>query len=275
MKKGTKGILIIVLLLVIGLGYYFYTTKENEAVVVEEPAPEAVSNVAKISYAVKKTYPHDTGSYTQGLIIYKGDMYEGTGLNSASRLMKIDLNTGKAQKTHALDKEFFGEGITILNDTIFQLTWQNNVVFVYTLPDFKKVKEFKLNTEGWGITTDGKQLIVSDGSGNLYIYDPATFSLLQTIPVKEDGYPAQYLNELEYIDGFIYANQYTSPFILKINPKDGNVVGKIDVRELWQRVKNIHPGVDVPNGIAYDAATKKIYITGKLWPELYEIELSK
>ncbi len=275
MKKGTKGILIIVLLVVIGLIYYFYTTQEKEAGVIDEPAQEVVSKVAQISYAVKKTYPHDTGSYTQGLIIYKGDMYEGTGLNRSSRLMKIDLNTGKAQKTHALDQEFFGEGITILNDTIYQLTWQNNVVFVYTLPDFKKVKEFKLNTEGWGITTDGQQLMVSDGSNNLYFYDPATFSLLKTIPVKEDSYPAQYLNELEYIDGFIYANQYTSPYILKIDPKDGNVVGKINVNELWQRVRSIHPGVDVPNGIAYDEATKKIYITGKLWPELYEIELSK
>lgn len=274
MKKSTKGILIIVLLLVIGLIYYFYTTRED--VVIDGPAPEApASNVAKINYAVKKTYPHDTGSYTQGLMIYKGNMYEGTGLNSASRLMKIDINTGKAAKTHALDKEFFGEGITILNDTIYQLTWQNNVVFVYTLPDFKKVKEFRLETEGWGITSDGKQLMVSDGSNNLYFYDPATFHLLKTIPVKEDGYPAQYLNEMEYIDGFIYANQYTSPYILKIDPKDGTVVGKIDVTELWKRAKTIHPNVDVPNGIAYDEATKKIYITGKLWPELYEIELSK
>ncbi len=273
MKQRTKWILLILLLAGIGIAYYFYSTREQE--VIAEPDPVSASKVSMINYAVKKTYPHDTGSYTQGLIIYKGNMYEGTGLNGSSRLMMVDLNSGKAQKTHALDKEFFGEGIVILNDTIYQLTWQNKVVFVYTLHDFKKVKEFKLDTEGWGITTDGSNLLVSDGTNNIYFYEPATFRLLKTVPVQEDGYATQYLNELEYIDGFVYANQYTSPYILKIDPKDGNVVGKIDLIELWKRAKTIHPDVDVPNGIAYDEATKKIYVTGKLWPELYEIELSK
>ncbi|MBO9593525.1 MAG: glutaminyl-peptide cyclotransferase [Niabella sp.] len=244
------------------------------------PAPEvpAVSNVKSIGIAVVNTYPHDTGSFTQGLVIHKGQLYEGTGGSAyapegrASELLKVNLKTGKAEKTVGLDTKYFGEGITILNDTVYQLTWREKVVFVYTLPDMKKVKEFPINTEGWGITTNGKELIVSDGTSNLYFYDPSSFKLLRTQSVTLDGNFLDSINELEYIDGYVYANRWTYPFIFKIDPASGIVTGKIDLTAIWDRVKQIDAAADVPNGIAYDADSKKIYITGKKWPELYEVQ---
>lgn len=238
--------------------------------------PVAVADAPKpISYSIVKTYPHDTSSFTQGLILYKGELYEGTGEYGRSHLLKVGLNDGKTQKAIALDAKFFGEGITILKDTIYQLTWQEKVVFAYTLNDFKKIKEFNIDTQGWGITTNGQELIASDGTSNLYYYNPSTFQLLRTQSITEGGSLSYNLNELEYIDGYIYANQWQAPYILKIDPGSGTIVGKIDLTDVWNRVKAKDPIADVPNGIAYDTASKKIYITGKRWPELYEIELSK
>lgn len=235
-------------------------------------APEAPK---LISYSILNTYPHDTSSFTQGLTIYNGEMYEGTGLPDKSKLMKIDIRTGKSLQKINLDKKFFGEGVTILRDTIYQLTWQEKVAFAYTLKDFRKVKEFPLPTEGWGLTTDGKELIVSDGTSNIYYYNPSDFRQLRTQTVTEAGTLSYNINELEYIDGYIYANQLSAPYILKIDPASGSVVAKIDLTEMWKRVKIIDPQADVPNGIAYDSATRKLYVTGKLWPELYEIQLSQ
>lgn len=227
-----------------------------------------------ISYSIIKVYPHDTGSFTQGLVVYNGSMYEGTGEYGRSKLLKVNLATGKPEKEIALDKKYFGEGITILNDTIYQLTYKEKVVFAYSVKDFKKIKEFPLNKDGWGITTDGKNLIVSDGTNNLYFYQPSTFKLLHTLAVTETGSPAFNLNELEYINGFIYANQWQYNYILKINPSNGQVVGKADLSAMVNRVKAKDPNIDFLNGIAYDAASKKIYVTGKRWPYLYEIEFS-
>ncbi len=234
-------------------------------------APEPPANV---SYSIVKTYPHDTSSFTQGLVLYNGDLYEGTGEYGRSHLLKVDLDKGTIQKKTPLDTKYFGEGITILNDTVYQLTWQEKVVFAYTVKDFKKVKEFKIDTQGWGITNNGQELIVSDGSSNLYYYNPSTFQLLRTQSITEGGSLSYNLNELEYIDGYIYANQWQAPYILKIDPGSGAIVGKIDLTDVWNRVKAKDPLADVPNGIAYDSASKKIYITGKKWPELYEIILS-
>ncbi len=234
-------------------------------------APEPPANV---SYSIVKTYPHDTSSFTQGLVLYNGGLYEGTGEYGRSHLLKVDLDKGTIQKKTPLDTKYFGEGITILNDTVYQLTWQEKVVFAYTVKDFKKVKEFKIDTQGWGITNNGQELIVSDGSSNLYFYNPSTFQLLRTQSITEGGSLSYNLNELEYIDGYIYANQWQAPYILKIDPGSGAIVGKIDLTDVWNRVKAKDPLADVPNGIAYDSASKKIYITGKKWPELYEIILS-
>jgi len=226
-----------------------------------------------LQYTIRKIYPHDTTSFTQGLIIYKGRLYEGTGEYGRSKLLEVNLNNGSIAREISLDKKYFGEGITILNDTIYQLTWQNKEVLVYTLKDFKKIKEFRINTEGWGITTDGKNLIVSDGSSNLYFYEPSTFRLLRAQGVTDAGTLAYNMNELEYIDGYIYANQWQLPYIYKINPTDGQVTGKINLNEIWNQIKLKDRLADVPNGIAYDESEKKMYITGKLWPELYEVQL--
>lgn len=232
------------------------------------------SSAPLLSYTVAASYPHDTASFTQGLTFYGGKLFEGTGLNGKSRLMQVDLTNGKPAKVIALDSTFFGEGVTVLKDTIYQLTWQNKVVFVYTANDLKKVKEFPINTDGWGITNDGQNLIISDGTSNLYFYDPSTFRLLKTQGVTEAGSPSYNINELEYIDGYVYANQWQYNYILKIDPNSGQVIGKFDLSQVVDRLKA--KGLDTEqtatlNGIAYNAETKKVYITGKYWPEMYEI----
>jgi len=246
--------------------------------VVDPPIENQTPPPPILGHTIIQVYPHDTSFYTQGLTFYKGELYEGTGdpgYVGQSRLMKIDLKTGNTLKKISLSGKYFGEGITILRDTIYQLTWQQNVVFVYTLKDLQKVKEYKLDGEGWGITNDGQRLIVSTGSGVLYFYDPSTFRLLSKSSIMEGNSQAFNLNELEYIDGFVYANQYEYPYILKIDPAAARVVAKYDVNDMWKRVKAINPAVDVPNGIAYDSTTKKIYVTGKYWPEMYEIQLGQ
>jgi len=241
----------------------------NDPVTPDPNAPKV------INFSIIKTFPHDTTSYTQGLLIYNGEMYEGTGLPGKSKLMKVDITTGKSKQGIDLDKELFGEGVVILRDTVYQLTWQNNKVLVYTLKDLKKIKEYRNEHEGWGLTTDGTNLIASDGSSTLYYYDPSTFKLLKTQDVTESGSLTYNLNELEYIDGFIYANQYQSPYIFKIDPSTGRIVAKADLTSVTSRIQAMDAKADVLNGIAYDPATRKIYITGKLWPELYEIQFAQ
>lgn len=237
-------------------------------------------NAPKImSYSIISTYPHDTSSYTQGLLIYNGQLYEGTGNYGFSKLKKVDLKTGQSQQEIALDKKYFGEGVTILNDTVYQLTYKEKTVFVYTLKDFKKIKEFPVDIEGWGLTNDGKNIIASNGGSDLYFYDPATFKLVKTQTVTETGTPTYNLNELEYVNGYIYANQYEYPYIMKIDPASGQIIAKGDLSTTWDRIKQMFPGIHpndlVPNGIAYDTASKKMYITGKKWPELYEVQFSQ
>ncbi len=233
----------------------------------------STSTTPIMSYSVVATYPHDTSFYTEGLEFYKGKLIEGTGNKGKSRLVEADLESGKIIRSVSLDNKFFGEGITIVNDTVYQLTWQEHVVHVYTADDFKKIKEFTLNTDGWGLTNDGKNLIASDGSSNLYFYEPSTFRLLRTQGVTENGGPAVNINELEYINGFIYANQWQYNYIIKIDPNSGQVVGKLDLTDLVNRVKIQAPYAAELNGIAYNPDTKKLYITGKYWPQIFEIQV--
>jgi glutamine cyclotransferase len=202
-------------------------------------------------------------------------LYEGTGNYGFSKLKKVDLTSGKSLQEISLDKKFFGEGVTILNDTVYQLTWQQKKVFVYTLKDFKKIREFDVDIEGWGLTNDGRNIIASTGGSELYYFEPSTFKLLKTQTVTESGSPSFNLNELEFIDGYVYANQYQFPYIFKIDPNSGKVVAKADLTAMWQRIKAIDPEADVPNGIAWDNESKKMYITGKWWPELYEVQFSQ
>ena len=243
---------------------------------VEPPPPPPPPGPKAITCSVINTYPHDTSSFTEGLLFYKGALYESTGEKERSKLLKIDLKTGKPLMSIDLGKEYFGEGIVIVNDTIYQLTYQEKVGFMYSLKDFKKIGEFTFSSpEGWGMTTNGKEIIASDGSSNLYFYQPGTFRLLRTLSVTEAGGLSFNINELEYIDGFIYANQWQAPYILKIDPASGEIVGKADLSKIANDIKNNHPYADVMNGIAYNDSTKKTYITGKRWPELYEVEFSK
>ena len=278
MKRKTFFPLIVVSL-ISSFAFLFVSCKSKDPVsTVDPPIENQTPPPPVLGHTILQVYPHDTSFYTQGLTFYKGELYEGTGdpgYVGQSRLMKIDLKTGKALKKISLSNKYFGEGITILRDTIYQLTWQQNVVFVYTLKDFQKVKEYKIDTEGWGITNDGQRLIVSTGSGVLYYYDPSTFRLLTKSSIMEGNNQTFNLNELEYIDSFIYANQYQYPYILKIDPAAGRVVAKYDVTDMWKRARAIDPEVDVPNGIAYDSTTKKIFVTGKFWPEMYEIQLGQ
>jgi glutamine cyclotransferase len=235
---------------------------------------ETLLSVKSLSYSLIATHPHDTSSYTQGLQFYKGRLFEGTGLYGSSALFETDLSTGKKKKGIELDKAFFGEGITIVNDTIYQLTWKEQKVFVYTL-DFKKIKELSIDKEGWGLTYNGKELILSNGSGELFFYDPLGFRLVRTQLVTENGSPSYNLNEMEYVDGYVYVNQYNTPNILKIDPQSGQVVAKADITSLWDQAKQRYPQAEVPNGIAYDANTKKFYVTGKWWPQLFELQFSQ
>lgn len=243
---------------------------DNQTAGTETP----VEKPAVLSYSIIKAFPHDTMSFTQGLTFYKGQLYEGTGLEGRSKLLKVNLETGKAERKLDLAPEFFGEGVAILHDTIYQLTWKNNVVFAYRVSDFRKINQFPIATDGWGITTDGTNLIVSDGSSNLYYYTPGDFKLEKKQVVTESGSPTFNLNELEYIKGFIYANQWQYNYILKIDPATGRVVGKADLTEINNRVKMKDPDAEFLNGIAYDDSTGRIYVTGKNWPELYEIQFS-
>ena len=238
-----------------------------------KPADKVIDH--PIDHTIIDTLPHDTSFYTQGLAFYKGELYEGTGDPDSlgkSRLMKIDPKTGKALMSVSLSNKYFGEGITILRDTVYQLTWKQHKVFAYSVRDFRKVNEYNIPTEGWGLTNDGQRLIVSTGGGTLYYYDPSTFNLLGKKPIMEGNGETFNLNELEYIDGFIYANQYGYAYVLKIDPVAGKVVARYDLNDMWKKVKAVKPDADVPNGIAYDSTTKKIYVTGKYWPEMYEIK---
>ena len=224
-----------------------------------------------LNFTVTNSFNHDTSSFTQGLNVVNGKLLESTGNYGHSRIVFADIKTGKIEKQVALDAKFFGEGAVMLHDTIYMLTWKERTVLVYS-KDFKKIKELPLNYEGWGLTTNGKELIASDGSSNLYFYEPGTFRLLRTQGVTENGNPIAYLNELEYVNGFIYANQWQTNYIYKIDANSGAVTGKMDLTALYNRALGKYAGIDVLNGIAYDPGSKKLYVTGKLWPEVYELQ---
>jgi glutaminyl-peptide cyclotransferase len=232
------------------------------------------TNVPAISYSIVATYPHDTSSFTEGLEFYNGKILESTGNKGKSKLLEIDLKTGKPTKNISLDNKFFGEGLTVFNDTLYQLTWQEHIVLVYSVKDFKKIKEMPFTRDGWGITNDRKSLIASDGSSNLYFYEPGTLRLLKTQLITEGGSPAVNINELEYINGFVYANQWQYNYIIKIDPNSGQVVGKLDLTDLVNKVKAQAPYINELNGIAYNPNTKKFYVTGKFWPQIFELQIA-
>ncbi|MBO5108381.1 MAG: glutaminyl-peptide cyclotransferase [Bacteroidales bacterium] len=231
------------------------------------------AGVKEYRLEVVAEYPHDTGSYTQGLFFHDGQMYESTGLHGKSTFRKVDVETGEALEKLNFDKKYFVEGSVIWNGNLYILTWESRVAFIYDAETLEYKSSWKYPREGWGITTDGKHLIASDGTANLYFMDE-NFAQKKKVLVTIEDRPVRFLNELEYIDGKIWANVYTADEIVIIDPKDGRVEGVIDCRGLLPKELRT-PDTDVLNGIAYDEKTGKIYLTGKNWPKIYEIKLTR
>lgn len=224
------------------------------------------------TYKVIKEYAHATDAYTQGLFFHNGFLYEGTGEYGKSTLRKVDLQTGNVLQSINLDSKYFGEGIALLNNRIYQLTWQNRVGFIYNADTFEKIGEFNYATEGWGITTDGKQLIMSDGSANIYFIDPSTMAIVNQIQVYSNEGGVEWINELEYINGEIWANIYEDDKVVRINPQTGEVTAIINLEGILKPADRTRD-TNVLNGIAYDPATGRIFVTGKNWAKLFEIKL--
>jgi glutamine cyclotransferase len=235
---------------------------------------QSVNDVPIYGCRIVNSYPHDPEAFTQGLVYEDGFMYEGTGLNGKSSIRKVELETGRVLQNHNLPNQYFGEGLTIHGDKITELTWRSNVGFVYNKGDFALVKKFSYPTEGWGITYDGKSLIMSDGSDTLYFLDPITHRETNRIRVTYEGRPVTRINELEYVNGEIFANVWLTDVIARISPESGKVMGWIDLRGLSDDF-GTRRSDQVLNGIAYDKKGDRLFVTGKLWPKIYEIRLER
>lgn len=227
------------------------------------------------SYTVVQEYPHDPNAFTQGLAWDKGEMYEGTGLYGRSSLRSVALQTGVVNRQQNYTWQYFAEGITIFQGKIYQLTWRNNKVFLFDKENFSLLKTWTYPREGWGITHNGKELIASDGTAFLFFLDPQTLKEKRSILVQDNQGPVTQLNELEYIRGAIYANVWKTNKIVIIRPDDGVVVGRLDLSALVDQVQSISKGkADVLNGILYDPQNDRLFVTGKLWPALFEIKVN-
>jgi glutaminyl-peptide cyclotransferase len=224
------------------------------------------------SYRIVHTYPHDPQAYTQGLVYLDGHLYESTGLNGRSSLRMVDLETGRVLQSAPVPSQYFAEGLTSWGSTLVQLTWQSHVAFVYDRFSFRLLRTLHYNCDGWGLTQDGRNLILSDGTDEIRFFDPQTFREVRHITVTDHGSPVTDLNELEYIHGQIYANVWHSDRIARISPATGQVLGWIDLTGLLPENQRSDPEA-VLNGIAYDAAHDRLFVTGKLWPSLFEIKV--
>lgn len=228
----------------------------------------------RIAYKIIKTHPHDPEAFTQGLVFLDGYLYEGTGQYGTSSIRKVEIATGKVIKISRLERDYFGEGITILGGRLFQLTWHAATAFVYDLATFECIdtRRFPLSMEGWGLTTDGRDLIMGDGSSELFYLDPESLDLKKRLSVTLNESPVYNINELEYVAGSIYANVWQTDYIIRIDSGTGQVTGIIDLRRIAPVMYRGHTD-NVLNGIAYDPASKHFFVTGKMWPQLFEIEL--
>ena len=250
-----------------------HSSSEATAPTVTNSTQPTISYPAPVlGYRIVNTYPHDPRAFTQGLVFADGVLYEGTGLRGQSGLRKVDLKTGNILRVRQLSAHFFGEGITIYGNRVIQLTWRAKVGFVYDRQTFQLLDTFNYLTEGWGITHDGRSLIMSDGTSTLYFLDPQTFQEVDRLAVHTRDGPVSRLNELEYVQGEIYANVWKTDRIARISPQTGEVVGWIDLEGLL-KPEDRNSRIDVLNGIAYDVENDRLFVTGKLWPKLFEIEL--
>jgi glutamine cyclotransferase len=255
------------------------TPQQTEEPPSEEPTtsepttePSVDTEPQYYTYNIIKVYPHNETAFTQGLIFEDGVLYEGTGLYGQSTLRRVELETGNTLQLYTLPNQFFGEGITIFDDKIIQLTWKSNKGFVYDKNSFELLQEFTYPTEGWGITHDGNSLIMSDGTATLYFLDPETFTQVRQIEVHDNEIePVTRLNELEYIQGKVYANIWLEEKIAIINPQNGHVIGWINLDGI-QDLENLDAN-SVLNGIAYDENRDRLFVTGKRWPQLFEVDL--
>lgn len=271
------------ILLTFASALLLWSCKEKSSSPKEETPPVAVTPPAKyiptLVYSVKEELPHDNTAFTEGLLFHKGQLFESTGAapefpETRSLFGIVDLKTGKITVKGELDKTiYFGEGIVILNNKLYQVTYKNKQGFVYDAKTFKKIKDFSYtNEEGWGLTTDSTSIIMSDGTSNLTYLDPDFLRPVKSLAVTFNGEPLIRLNELEYIKGYLYANVWMTNLIVKIDPKTGEVVATLDLSGLSTDAHYRYPQALEMNGIAYDPATDKVYVTGKLWPKIYQIE---
>lgn len=245
-----------------------------------EPPVETVPEIPEIKFTVENQYPHDITSFTEGFLFHDGKLFESTGATenlpqTRSLFGIVDLKTGKIDVKAELDRNiYFGEGMVILKDKVFQVTYKNQMGFIYDAKTFKNIGKFNYtNKEGWGLTTDGNSIIMSDGTSYITYLDPTSFAVTKVLDVAENNYVLVNINELEFIKGFIYANIWMTNTIVKIDPNTGDVVGKMDLSSLAEESKTKNPGAAEMNGIAYDSISNKILVTGKLWPTIYEIKI--
>ncbi len=247
----------------------------------ETTGPSTDNSPANIDYTVMKVLPHDTTAFTEGLLFHDGQLYESTGTDTnmpesrRSLFGTVDSITGRIHPKVEIDRnKYFGEGIAFLNDKVYQLTYTTKVGFIYDAKTFKKLGEFTFpSREGWGMTTNGASLIMSDGTSNLTYLDPNTFRTVKILTVTDNNGPVSNVNELELIHGYLYANQWQTNYILKIDTSSGKVVGRLDLESIAAEARNKYSGAEVLNGIAYNPASGLLYVTGKLWPNIYEISV--
>lgn len=225
-----------------------------------------------INYSVVNSFPHDTTAFIEGLLIHKGQLYESTG-DKESWIGIVDIKTGKASRKVELDKKYFGEGMSILNNKVYYLTYRHKTGFIYDLKTFSEIGRFTYDTEGWGMTTDNRNLIMSDGTEKLYFLDTVTMKPVKTLTVTDNGEALKGINELEYIDGYLFANVWQTSTVVKIDMNSGEVVGTLDLSPLTKQAREIKPEVDVLNGIAWHHETRLLLVTGKFWPYIYVLKL--
>ena len=257
---------------VLGLALSCFQCANGDLPKKPEPPPNAPA--AKYGYQIVNIWPHDSNAFTQGLILSDGKLLESTGQEGFSSLRRVDLETGKVLKKVDVPVPYFAEGIALLNGKIYQLTWQHHVGFIYDAQSFERVGQFNYTEEGWGLATDGTSLILSDGSNRLRFLDPSDFHVARTITVLDGQTPVNELNELEFVQGEIYANVWHDNRIATIDPQSGRVTAWIDLSGLMPESELQDPEA-VLNGIAYDQANNRLYVTGKLWPRLFEIRIKK
>jgi glutamine cyclotransferase len=269
MDKSTQKTVAFALLSILS---FWYGCADNPMTLQNDEADSAfvTDEIPNYTYQVVNTYPHHSTAFTQGLVFDDGFFLEGTGLSGRSSLRRVELPTGLVTKLRELDARFFGEGITVYEDLIIQLTWTSRQGFVYQKSTFEPVGEFAYPTQGWGITHDGTRLIMSDGTDKLFFLSPNTFERVGEISVFDESGPVTLLNELEFIDGRVFANVWTTDKIVVINPETGEVTSSIDLTGLL--ASRATPAA-VLNGIAFDSENQRLFVTGKLWPAVFEIKL--